>query len=87
MSRVARKSGIEVFDQVQHKPGCTTAEDGEWLEISWIVLSMFRKHCTVTAQLICAFVFTYAKSRFSYDMAVMSDRDLHEKTCAFDSAT
>ena len=25
--------------------------------------------CAVTVQLICAFVFTYAKSRFSYDTA------------------
>ena len=25
--------------------------------------------CTVTAQLICAFVFAYGKSRFSYDAA------------------
>ena len=27
--------------------------------------------CTVTAQLICTFVFAYAKSRFSHDAAQM----------------
>ena len=27
--------------------------------------------CAVTAQLICAFVFAYAKSRFSHDAALM----------------
>ena len=32
--------------------------------------------CAVTTQLICTFVFTYAKSRFSYDMAQL--KDLHK---------
>ena len=29
--------------------------------------------CVVTAQLICAFVFAYAKSRFSHDVPVYTD--------------
>ena len=62
-----RKPVFGVFDLVPHKPGCTTIEDGERLEIS-----AFRKKrdCTihvaktkalisfaVTAKLICVFVF------------------------------
>ena len=34
MSLVVRKPVVGVFDQVPHKPGCTTTEDGERLEIS-----------------------------------------------------
>ena len=30
-------------------------------------------NCTVTRQLICAFVFIYAKSSFSHDMAQISN--------------
>ena len=42
------KTNIPVSDLVQHKPGCTTIEDGLRLEISdldtrGIVLSMLRK--------------------------------------------
>ena len=45
MSHVVRKPVFGVPDQVQHKPGCTTTEDGWRLEISYlgsrgIVLSM-----------------------------------------------
>ena len=52
-----------VFDQVRHKPGCTTSEDGQRLEISdvgsrGIILYM--------NQLICAFVCAYAQNVFSY---------------------
>ena len=36
---------------------------------------LFSKTCAVTAQLICAFVFTYAKSSFSHDAAdIFTDR-------------
>ena len=34
MSLVVRKPVFGVFDQVRHKPGCTTTEDGLRLEIS-----------------------------------------------------
>ena len=57
MSLVLRKPVFEVSDQVPYKPGCTATEDGWKLEIS------------VTAKLICVFVFAYAKSRFSHDAA------------------
>ena len=30
------KTGLRVFDQVPHKPGCTATEDGQRLEISGI---------------------------------------------------
>ena len=38
-----------------------------------MVLSIKRISCTVTTQLICAFVFTYAKCRFSNDTAQIFD--------------
>ena len=75
MGRVVRKSFFGVSDQVRHKPACTATEDGYGLE----VLDSGRKRnarsiygaktralisCAVIAQLICAFVFAYAKSRF-----------------------
>ena len=73
MSLVTRKPVFWVFDQVRHKLGCTSTEDVKRLEISdlesrGIVLSMVRKtkaliSCAVNAQLICVFVFAYAKSR------------------------
>ena len=45
MSLVVRKPVFGVSDQVPHKPGCTTTQDGMRLEISdigrrWIVLSV-----------------------------------------------
>ena len=79
LSHGVRKPVFGVSDQVRHKPGCTG--DTRWLEARNFV---FRKKrdctiyvaktkalisCAVTAQLICAFVFVYAKSRFSDDTA------------------
>ena len=74
-SLVARKLVFRVSDQVQHKAGCTTTEDGYRLEIldlgrRGMVRSIHAAKskalisCVVTAQLICAFVFAYMKSRF-----------------------
>ena len=69
-----RKPVLGESDQVQHKPGCTTTDDG----------FVFRKKrgCTiyvaktkvlisfaVTTKLNCVYVFAYAKSRFSHDAA------------------
>ena len=53
---------------------CTTTEDDRRLEISdlesrGIVLSKQRCYCPAIAQLICIFVFAYAKSSFSHDAA------------------
>ena len=71
-----RKPALGVSDLVGQKPVCTTTEDIKRLETSdlesrGIVISVYRKtkaliSCVVTAQLICVFVFTYAKSRFSH---------------------
>ena len=74
MSLVARKPVFGVSDQVRHKPGCTTTEDGWRLEISDLGSIRVAKTKTlinfaVTAKLICVFVFAYAKSRFSNDAA------------------
>ena len=79
MSLVVRKPFFGVSDQVQHKPGCTATEDGLRLEISefrkkrdWTICVAKTKvliSCAITAQLICAFVFAYAKIRFSHDAA------------------
>ena len=80
-----RKPVFWVFNQVRHKPGCTTTEDGERLEL-WDVES--RGICSKnkgidqlrgdhTADL--HFVFANAKSRFSHDMAPMSKRPVSSK--------
>ena len=81
MSLVVRKPVFGVFDQVPTQTGLCSQR--RWLE----ALNFgFRKkrNCTnyvaktktlisfaVTAKLICVFVFTYAKSRFSHDAAHM----------------
>ena len=73
-----RKPVFGVSDEVRHKSGCAATEDGYRLELSdlgrrGIVLSVWRKQRrAVTAQLICAFVFACAKSRFSHDEAHIS---------------
>ena len=70
-----RKPVFGVSDLVRHKPGCVVTEDGLRLEISDLGSSRDCSICVaktkalisgaVTAQLICVFVFAYAKSRFS----------------------
>ena len=75
MSCVAKKSAFSESDQVRHKPGYR-----KWLDTGNFGLKK-KSDCTIyvakikaliscagSAQLICTFVFTYAKSRFSYDM-------------------
>ena len=87
---VARKSFWGVSNQVRYKPDCATIiKGGEKLENV-----RFRKNrdCTiyvaktktvisyaVTAQLICVFVFAYAKSRLSHD-AVHMFKGMHTWT-------
>ena len=75
---ITRKPVFGVSDQVLHKPGCTATEDGLRLVFEFskyrgctIYLAKTKAliSCMVTAQLICVFVFTYAKSRFSHDVA------------------
>ena len=61
------------FRGFRHKPGCKAIENGQSLEFSDIgcsdiVLSTLIS-CAVSAQLICALVFAYAKKRFSHDAA------------------
>ena len=73
-----RKLVFGVYNQVRHKPACTVTEDNWRLEVSDLgsggtVLSVKQKKktlisCAFTAQLICVFVFAYAKSRFCYDV-------------------
>ena len=43
--------------------------------------------CAVTAQLICAFVFAYAKSRFSHDMTELFQTESMEKCFLMTSFT
>ena len=78
MSSKVTKPVFGVSNQVRHKPGCTTTEDGYRLESSdlesrGIVLSTAKTKALIsfvaTAKLICVFVFAYAKSRFSHDAA------------------
>ena len=73
MSHVTRKPVSVVPDQVPHKLGCTSTEYGQRLEISdlgsrgsvaiYVVKTKVFISCTVTGQLICTFVFAYAKSQ------------------------
>ena len=65
MGLVVRKSVFGVYDLVRHKPGCTATEDCYRLEIS----DLGSRGIAVTAQLICVFVFAYAKSRFFHNEA------------------
>ena len=69
LSCVARKTVLRDSDLVQHKPACT---------VTGIVLRVFCDaktkaliSCAVTAQLICAFVFSYAIIQFSHVVAHM----------------
>ena len=68
-----RKPVFGFSDQVWHKPVCRITEEGLKLKLLDIgigetVLSVELISCAVTAQLICAFVFAYAKVRFSHDV-------------------
>ena len=62
-----RKPVFGVFNQVGHKLGCTATEDG--IVTIYVVKKKMLMSCRVTMQMICAFVFVYAKSRFFYDAA------------------
>ena len=70
-----RKQVFGVSDQVHYKPGCTATEDGQRLEIldlgsrGIVAKTKALISFTVTAKLICVFVFAYAKIRFSHDEA------------------
>ena len=67
-----RKPVFLVSNQVRHKAGCRTTEDGQWHEIShqgsrgivYAVRTEALISCTVTAQLICAFVFALQNADF-----------------------
>ena len=73
MISVATKLVFRVSVQVRHKPDCTAVEDGLKLLISHLesnhTIDVAKKNvlisCMFTSQLICAFVSTYAESRFS----------------------
>ena len=71
-----RKPVFGVSNQVWHKLGCTAAEMARGLQFGfrkmkdcsvYVVKTKVLISCVVTKQLICAFVFAYAKIRFSHD--------------------
>ena len=77
MSRVTRKPVFGVSDQVLHKASCAATEDGERLEIVdvdelFYLCSKMKgaNQLRLTTQLICAFVFAYAKNRFSCERLI-----------------
>ena len=87
LSHVKRKPVFRVSDTVLHKPACIVAKEGNKLELliiskRRIVLSEKAKtealiSCAVTAQLLCAFVFTHAKKQvFSSSGSFNSVEDL-----------
>ena len=80
MSRVTSKSVFGVSDQIRHEPDCTDTEDGyQGLKVRilrenndctiYVAKSKALIGCAVTTQLISAFVFAFAKRRFSHDVA------------------
>ena len=76
-----RKPVFHVSDQVRHKPGCTTTEDGWRLEISELVsmgsctIRVAKTKARISFAAYCEadliFVFKYAKSPFSHDAALI----------------
>ena len=81
MSLVVPKSVFRLSNQAQHKLGCTRGFKFQIYEVEGLyfifavktkalISCMVTTHCVVvTTQLIFAFVFAYAKSRFSKDAA------------------
>ena len=74
LSLVVRKPIFGVSDQVGHKPDCAATEDGFGFRKKRDCTICVAKtkaliRCAVTAQLICGFVFAYAKSRVSHNEA------------------
>ena len=79
MSWIIRKPVFEALDQVLHKPGCIAKR--RLLEAQnfgfrksrdctfYVAKTKAVISCSVTVQLICAFVLACAKSRFYHDMA------------------
>ena len=74
-----RKPVFGVSGQVRHKPGSTTTQDGQGVEISYLESSRITIYVAktkalisfaVSAKLICVFVFAYANSRFSHNESV-----------------
>ena len=73
MSHVTTEPLFGVSEQVWHKPGCATTEDGKMLEISSEELFYLRSGESIDIdQLICVFVFVNAKRRFSHDAFQMT---------------
>ena len=73
--------------QVQHKPGCTTTESG-YIGLKFQILEVEGFYCTIyvaktksliscTVQLMCVFVFAYAKSKLSHDVAHLETKSSH----------
>ena len=89
MSLVVRKPVFGVSAQVRHKPGYYN--NRRWLEARnlgfrkkrdctfYIAKTKALISCAVTAQLICGFVFAYAKNRFSHDEAQMTSRNTSQR--------
>ena len=70
LSHVMRKPVFGVSLQVQLKPGCRATKDGSRFKMYCFEAKIkVLISCTVTVQLICAFVFAYVKGRFSHKVA------------------
>ena len=91
---MSQKICLRGFRPVPTKTGLYTATvDGYWLEISdlgsssgctiYVAKTKALISCTVTGQLIFAFVSTYAKGRFSHEVARVLSRP-HTSFCGFE---
>ena len=74
MCHIARKPALGIYNQVRHKPSCICrwleANEVKGLHYIYIANTKALISCTVTFQLIFAFVET--KCRFSHDTAKIS---------------
>ena len=74
MSCVVRKPVLRDSNQVRHNGTVQFQRKARgFLNIGsrGIALSLLLISCAITAQLICAFVFAFAKSRYSHEAALM----------------
>ena len=65
-----RKPVFGVSDQFGHKPDCAATEDGfEFRKKRDCTICVAKTKALIRCAVICGFVFTYAKSRFSHNEA------------------
>ena len=76
-TRCEKTNGV-VSKQVQHEPSCAATQDRKYKNCTIpVAKTKALISCAVTAQLICAFIFAYAKCWFSHDAAHMVFNEMY----------